>query len=193
VVLALKEFDFKDVLALASACITLLKDEPLRKRFGEYARDVAVSKHDRTSSLKKEKDVCSLNNLEICLIEPVADEVAKTKDISDLDGYVSEDVQYRGMSFKDYASSIAFYPDEYFDVILIDGRARPSCFKHAKEKVKRGGLLILDNADRKYYFRILDSLNTAEWEKYVFFGPVPYITYFAETRIFKRSTSIARG
>ncbi|HRD40521.1 MAG TPA: hypothetical protein PLC65_17965, partial [Bacteroidia bacterium] len=41
--------------------------------------------------------------------------------------YLSSDKDYIKYSFKNYASSIDTYPTNYFDVVLVDGRARPSC------------------------------------------------------------------
>ena len=70
---------------------------------------------------------------------------------ADPDAYVSNDPKYEGLWFKDYAAAIDAYPDGHFDVVLVDGRSRPSCVKHAVAKVKEGGLLVLDNTERGYY------------------------------------------
>lgn len=40
------------------------------------------------------------------------------------------------------------FPNEYFDLILIDGRVRMNCLKNATPKLKVGGVLIFDNSDR---------------------------------------------
>jgi hypothetical protein len=65
--------------------------------------------------------------------------------------YVSEDPNYVQYQWRRYASSIDRFPDNHFDIVLVDGRARPSCLYHSIPKVKRGGLLVLDNAEREYY------------------------------------------
>ncbi|HMX39151.1 MAG TPA: hypothetical protein PK971_00885 [Saprospiraceae bacterium] len=52
------------------------------------------------------------------------------------------------MSFEQYARTIDNYGTEEFDVILVDGRARTSCVVQAIPHLKRGGLLIVDNAER---------------------------------------------
>lgn len=51
--------------------------------------------------------------------------------------------------FKDYIE----YPDKlnFFDFILIDGRARKDCLIKAHEIVKDKGVVILHDANRKYY------------------------------------------
>jgi predicted O-methyltransferase YrrM len=72
-------------------------------------------------------------------------------DTSNPHHYYSGDKNFAGHTFRKYASHISGFPDEYFDVVLVDGRSRPSCLFHSVNKVKRGGLLILDNAERRYY------------------------------------------
>jgi predicted O-methyltransferase YrrM len=43
------------------------------------------------------------------------------------------------------------FSDEYFDIILVDGRNRNKCMISAIPKLKKGGVLILDNSERGYY------------------------------------------
>jgi hypothetical protein len=65
--------------------------------------------------------------------------------------YYSDDVKFAQYRWQAYASSIDQYSDEYFDIVMVDGRSRPSCLYHGAKKVKKDGLLILDNAERPYY------------------------------------------
>jgi len=76
-------------------------------------------------------------NFTVYHIPPRDDPTYYEKEPSDPDGYVSSLERYKGLSFHEYASKIECYPDNYFDVVVIDGRARPSCFKHAIQKVSR--------------------------------------------------------
>ncbi|MDX1913330.1 MAG: hypothetical protein SFV22_17680 [Saprospiraceae bacterium] len=55
------------------------------------------------------------------------------------------------LSFEKYARVIDQYPEKYFDLILIDGRARPSCIQQAIPRLKTGGLLVVDNTERPHY------------------------------------------
>lgn len=64
---------------------------------------------------------------------------------------LSDDTMFQGYTFRNYVSQIDAFPNDYFDVVSIDGRARPACIKHSVPKIKVNGLLILDNADRAYY------------------------------------------
>jgi predicted O-methyltransferase YrrM len=56
-----------------------------------------------------------------------------------------------GSSFDNYVESIDEYPDRFFDVIVVDGRQRNQCFKHALRKVKEGGIIVFDNFEREIY------------------------------------------
>lgn len=54
------------------------------------------------------------------------------------------------------------FPDEYFDLILVDGRNRKGCIAQSIAKLKTGGVLMLDNAERPYYFAAFEWME--EWE-----------------------------
>jgi len=54
------------------------------------------------------------------------------------------------------------FPDETFDLILVDGRNRSGCIKYALSKLKRGGVLMLDNSERSYYRKALNLMKG--WE-----------------------------
>lgn len=55
-----------------------------------------------------------------------------------------------------------FFKDESFDLILVDGRNRSGCIKESIRILKKGGVLMLDNAERQYYKKALDLLEG--WE-----------------------------
>jgi hypothetical protein len=130
--------------------------------FSQRVKEVVSVEHDpKWKSLVVESiDKKELKNCSIFLILP--EESAHSKndlDPEDIDSYKSTDGANLSKTFRDYASSIDKYPEEYFDLILIDGRARPSCFKHAVPKVKRrGGIIMLDNTDRDYYLKNIGNL-----------------------------------
>lgn len=54
------------------------------------------------------------------------------------------------------------FPQEYFHLILIDGRDRVECIKHAIPKLKHGGILMLDNSERLYYQKGIELLK--DWK-----------------------------
>lgn len=99
--------------------------------------------------------------------------------------YQSEDASFKDCNFKKYASQIDDFPDDYFDAILIDGRARPSCIMHSVSKVKINGLLVLDNAERLYY--------TSQTQIYLedftcrdFYGVGPQVPWMWQTNVYVR-------
>lgn len=87
-------------------------------------------------------------------------------------------------SFEEYVKSISRFPDDSFDLVSVDGRARPSCVLHALGKVRCGGYLMLDNSERNRYQAGKDLL--ADWEQTHFFGPGPYVRQFWQTSIYRK-------
>ena len=107
------------------------------------------------------------------------------KSPSDPDAYISGSPDFKGYSFKNYVESIDDFSDGHFDLVLIDGRARPSCFKHAISKVRVGGYIMWDNTERSYYLEDIQNLQ-GELLRVDFPGPGPYVTYFTQTSIWIR-------
>ncbi|WP_160326689.1 FkbM family methyltransferase [Burkholderia sp. lig30] len=101
--------------------------------------------------------------------------------------YTTSDETLAGLSFHAYATLIDEYPDQYFDVVLVDGRARPSCFLHAMSKVRFGGYVILDNAERESYAFIEETAVKLGFEVQEFWGPGPYNDYCWRTIFLRRS------
>lgn len=98
----------------------------------------------------------------------------------------SDDERYRGLSFREYVESIHAYPDQYFDIILIDGRARPSCFFASWNKIKHGGLIAWDNTDRDYYQPAFKQA-PSELRLMDLPGPAPFLNTFTKTSIWVRN------
>jgi len=107
----------------------------------------------------------------LVLPEPADDK--KVRDIADPNLYLSEDVLSLGYNFRNYVCQIDPFPDNFFDVVMIDGRARPSCIMHSADKVKKRGFLILDNADRVYYTaRTIEYLEHFDCLSFFGSGPI---------------------
>jgi hypothetical protein len=105
-------------------------------------------------------------------------------DKSDPAHYVSADPEFSGYNFFAYASAIDSYPDDYFAAVLVDGRARPSCAAHALRKIRRGGLLVIDNIERDYYLRSIQPKLDIEFRLVLDkVGPIPYLRHFTQTGI----------
>jgi hypothetical protein len=90
---------------------------------------------------------------------------------------------FEGYSFERYVKSIDAFQDGSFDVVVIDGRARPSCIKRCIPKIKSGGKLIIDNSDREYYF-LLTSVLLTGWPQKVFRGTVRGLLHKEQTSVY---------
>ncbi len=86
--------------------------------------------------------------------------------------FTSEWPTHSTMSFEGYVKMIDGYPDKTFDLVTVDGRARPSCALRALPKIKDGGWLLVDNMERSRYANIRNLL--AQYHCLDFFGVVPY-------------------
>lgn len=54
------------------------------------------------------------------------------------------------------------FEDAFFDLIIVDGHHRELCVEHAISKLKKGGILILDDAEREQYQPIFSQFSN--WE-----------------------------
>ena len=123
----------------------------------------------------------NISNCEYLLLEPQLVHNSKF-DFDDTRSFVSR--EYVNMSFERYVKSIDTFPDKSFDLVFIDGRARPSCIRHAIDKIRSNGFLMLDNSEREYY--ITGERLLTDWERMDFFGPGPYGHCFWQTSTWKR-------
>jgi hypothetical protein len=110
--------------------------------------------------------------------------IGTTGSPADPEAYRSDDAAFEGFSFERYARQIDSAPDLGLDIVLVDGRARPSCIQQALPKVASGGLLILDNADRSYYVQHVTGLD--EFRQHVFSGQHPGLPSPGRTDVYVR-------
>ena len=115
-------------------------------------------------------------------IEAQKGEYVSKPDKANPDHYSSEDADSAGNNYYNYVTAIDKYENDYFDVILIDGRSRPSCIKHGIPKLKKGGLLILDNSDRIYYQEFFKETLCSDFVTIIDkMGACPYSKDFTKT------------
>ncbi|MGI6098591.1 MAG: hypothetical protein ACOYD3_02410 [Kiritimatiellia bacterium] len=73
--------------------------------------------------------------------------------------YVSRTfAEHARLQFRNYVRKISEYPDRFFDLVVVDGRARAACLRHAVPKVRSGGYVMLDNSERPSYRPAMDIL-----------------------------------
>ncbi len=103
------------------------------------------------------------------------------------DDFLSGAPSLVNLSFEKYAKSINSFPDNYFDIILVDGRARPSCFKQAIPHLKIDGLMVIDNTERSYYLSGFQDLMAQSFRVELHdFGPGSYVADFTRTTILRK-------
>jgi len=127
-----------------------------------------------------------VTNASVELIEPEPDPSFGRKDPADPGHFVSTDALSAGYSFVRYVNRIAAFPDGTLDVVVIDGRSRPSCCRAAQAKVRPGGYLVFDNTETPYYRPALEELTPDRWDVRHLYGPVPYIKHFSQTTIARK-------
>jgi hypothetical protein len=145
--------------------------------FSEKVKKLVSVEHDKNwfDRIKKSLKKNNTTNTSYLLIIP---QKGKNNEFS------SSLKEYKNCNFKKYTKSITKFPDNSFDVVLVDGRARLSCLKEAIPKVKKEGYLILDNSERPKYQEAFKLLS--KYEKKDFFGPSPYLSNnFVRTTFWK--------
>jgi|SRR3989304_3283795 len=151
--------------------------------FSKRVKKLISVEHDSVwyqlvSDILKEKNI---SNCEYLLLEPQLTHDGKP-DFTNPWSFASS--EYPCMSFKAYVKSIDAFPDESFNLVFIDGRARPSCILYALNKVHPEGFIMLDNSERDYYLAGKELL--ADWKRIDFFGPGPYGRYFWQTSVWRK-------
>ena len=73
-----------------------------------------------------------------------------------------QDFQYR-KSYYAYFQFILNFPDDHFNFVLVDGRARVECALNSIPKIKPGGCLIVDNSERERYAPLFAILG--DWKQ----------------------------
>jgi predicted O-methyltransferase YrrM len=147
--------------------------------FAKRVHSVVTIEHDPEwySTLFHQLRQGDISNVRLVLCPPVESETGD-------EAYTSTDAAYRGLSFRSYTEAIDSYPDQFFDLVFVDGRARQACMRHAFIKIRPGGYLLLDNSDRPHYQN--EKTLLSDWGRQEFYGPGPYNDYFWETTVWKR-------
>jgi predicted O-methyltransferase YrrM len=100
--------------------------------------------------------------------------------------FESTDPSFAGMHFGAYVRTIDDFEDEFFDLVLVDGRARPACAERAVAKVKSGGHLLLDDTFRDEYRSAFEAL--ASYPRLDLAGISPYNSQLGQTSVWQITT-----
>ena len=155
--------------------------------WSNYVKKVVSVEHEEEWYRRMEKEIVvqQVKNIDYHYIPAGIDPQFEQKKPSNPGDYISDDARFAGYNFESYVKLIDQYPDEYFDLVMVDGRARPSCILHSLKKIKLNGYLVLDNSDRDYYLSGIE-LKQPGWQPMHFPGPVPYMAQFSQTTLFKK-------
>jgi hypothetical protein len=134
-----------------------------------------------------------LSDSEIHHVGPDATAPDAEGDPADPALYLTTAATLRPAAFRAYATFIDRFADASFDIILVDGRARPSCLRHAVPKLAPGGWLVLDNAEREHYQPAQADLAHKGWHKREFYGPGPGVWSFWQTIFWQKPTGHSAG
>jgi hypothetical protein len=155
--------------------------------YSSRARHVVTVEHDLDWFQKVQSALRSsyLDNVELILSEPEILPPGERLNPANSGDYVSSDEIYRGFHFTKYSKTIANYPFCSFELVSVDGRARPSCIREAIPHIAVSGFLLLDNSDRDHYAVGLPDV-LKEWRRMDFYGPINYSGAFGQTTIWQR-------
>jgi len=157
--------------------------------FLNRAKEVITVEHDQQWFTTLEQIIASKksNNWTGKFILPEKMNTTHSLNPSDPAHYYTDDEAFKNFTFQSYASSIEQYPDEHFNIVLVDGRSRPSCIHHSIPKIKKRGYLIVDNSDRAYYFTQLVNIIQKHFKLlYNKKSPSPYASFFTQTGIWQK-------
>lgn len=87
-------------------------------------------------------------------------------------------------NYADYITSIDPFEDATFDAVVVDGRERVRCLERALTKVRPGGLLVLDDANRTRYSAAYSL--AAGWPQRTYRGLAPTMTVPGVTAVWQR-------
>jgi len=93
----------------------------------------------------------------------------------------SKRMGFRYLNFADYVDTITSV-EGVFDLIVIDGRAREACLQRALARLAVGGVIVVDNTNRRRYRRALSSLPVSV-VTHVTRGLTPIVPWPTETTL----------
>ncbi|HKQ58831.1 MAG TPA: class I SAM-dependent methyltransferase [Candidatus Eisenbacteria bacterium] len=88
-----------------------------------------------------------------------------------------------------YSRTVAEYPGR-FDVVVIDGRDRVNCARHAVTALAPGGVIVWDNSDRAEYRPGFDQLGQVGFRRLELVGLYPTLNEKGETSILYRDRNV---
>lgn len=160
-----------------------------------YGAEVVSVEHDEHWYAMLQQRLRPYDTVDYRLVPPEPGDICEPHpgDIADPKCYRSGDPQFANkMNFRRYASVIDEFPDKHFDMVVVDGRVRPSCVMHGAPKVKPGGLLVLDNVDRMYYLEKTGPYLRG-FTLHHFHGSTPQQRWYSHTSVYVKRAGDSGG
>jgi beta-phosphoglucomutase-like phosphatase (HAD superfamily) len=154
--------------------------------FGRHSAQVVSVEHDSSWFEQVRAATAGFPNVELVLAQPrlPVDEAEAA--------VASSSPAFAGQTFVDYAAVVDRFPDHHFDLLVVDGRARPSCFFRAAPKVRIGGLVVLDDSERPAYASAVAAATAAGWPERGRYGPKLSTPWFSRTTVWTKTGDLGR-
>lgn len=160
------------LIASHVAELVVVEDDPLVCRRGEKAL--------------QRRGVANRVSLRQVSASPI-DEEQDSFPVDDPLSYKSFDAPRDGLAYREYARTIADYPDNYFDVVIVGGRAQASCFMLAVAKVRLGGTVVVFDTEQAANHRIKDMAEELGFTEQRYRGIKPGERAVTETTFFVKN------
>jgi hypothetical protein len=154
---------------------------------GRRAAQVVSVEHDPSWFAEVRAAVASLPAVEVVLALP---RPATTEAEA---AVASASPDFAGQTFLDYVAVADRFPDHHFDLLIVDGRARPSAFFRGEPKVRIGGLVLLDDSERARYGTVVEAAAAAGWVERGRYGPKAFTPWFARTTVWTKTRDLDPG
>jgi hypothetical protein len=78
---------------------------------------------------------------------------------------------------------------EVYDIVIVDGRDRVNCLRHATNALKQNGVIVLDDSEREEYLEGVTFIKNKGFKQLDFWGMAPGLTYKKCTSLFYKSNN----
>ena len=96
-------------------------------------------------------------------------------------------VHYEELVYGGDYSKFSNQVDKQFDIIVVDGRDRVNCLKESIDGLKKEGIVILDDSERKEYLEGIEYMIDNGYRRIDFWGISPGLFYKKCTSIFYKN------
>jgi hypothetical protein len=155
--------------------------------FARRGDRVVSVEHDRTWFEEVRSAVAGLPGVEVVLAE------ARPPRNHAETAFASATKAFAGQTFIDYVTVVDRFPDHSFDLLVVDGRARPSAFFRGEPKVRVGGLVLLDDSERSGYQPAVAAARASGWLERGGLGPKPFTPWFSRTTVWTKTRDLSES